>query len=89
MANREFGGSNGFRFLENGYTSVADEYFYAIHFASDTVISATNSFGGDALVSETFPAGFVLYGIFLSTDITITSADSYWVYPVDNLLTRN
>ena len=69
---RQVLGQKGFRKLRTGSASIAGEFYRAITIVDDATISVTSE-AGDDLVSELFPAGVTIYGLFSS--ITVVSGD--------------
>ena len=64
-------GDNGFRLVTNSSTLAADERYYFIQAAEDTVVSCTNNAGGDNPATFSLLAGLYLTGVF--SDLTVDS----------------
>jgi len=69
---RQVLGQKGFRKLTTSGSGTAGEFYRAITIVDDATISVTSE-AGDDLVSELFPAGVTIYGLFSS--ITVVSGD--------------
>lgn len=62
-------GEYGFRLIESGFSQPSGEVYRALTFVEDSVVTTTNV-NGDALTSETFPAGLTIYGKFNTVSVS-------------------
>lgn len=69
-------GQFGFRLVVLGTTLPADEQYRVLHCVDEATLTFTSE-AGDSLSSVTFPAGFVLYGLFSNVIVSSGNVIAY------------